>query len=357
MLSSRTDTTHQLQTNEVQPGHGPIPNSMSIGSLPQKIAIHSTKEQVTFQPVHAGTLQVNYSNVQIVRPPPLVKSLPLTSVEHSIVCPIYSHHVPSTPHHLHHLLSHIPLLNQCPQCSYPVLTLFQQCLHQYSLSIPPPNTHYSLPLLPPHTQYVLSSPVMQLYTQYSLSSSAIPQPRTQYSPSSPAMPPRHTQCLLSSPEMPTPHTQGVILHPSASLSLIQSIWPSATMQHTNSSSLSQLQRPLVEIPFWVALLFGNVSRCKGKIVHGPDNKPLPPPDNLVLGHKEIVIFNNPKTGRFEQSSDKCNVYYHPWKTYVDPNFADFNPSCHLMVKRDVKSKLQPSHIQLLETELGIKLAI
>ena len=67
--------------------HDSIPNSMSIVSSPQKVDIHLTKEQVTFQPVNAGTLQVNYSNVQIAGPPPLVKSLSLTSVEHSIACP------------------------------------------------------------------------------------------------------------------------------------------------------------------------------------------------------------------------------------------------------------------------------
>ena len=256
---SNTDVTHDS-----------IPNSMLIVSSPQKVDIHSTKEQVTFQPVNAGTLQVNYSNVQIPGPPPIVKSLPLTSVEHSIACPAIQ-----SPH------------------------------TQYSTS-PPPLTRYSDSLSTPYSVSSMPPP----HTQYSLSTPAMPPPHTQYSLSSPVLPPPHTQYPPSSPEMPTPRTQGMILHPSASLSPIQSILPPATMLHNNLASLSQLQRPLVETPFWVALLFGNVSRCngcKGNISRGPDNKPLPPPDNLVLG--------------------------------VAPNFADFNPSCHIM-----KSKLQPSHV-------------
>ena len=61
----------------------------------------------------------------------------------------------------------------------------------------------------------------------------------------------------------------------------------------------QPQCPLVDSPFWVAFLFGNVSRCngcKGKISHQIDNKPLPPPNDLILGHKEYVIFLNHKSG-------------------------------------------------------------
>jgi hypothetical protein len=124
----------------------------------------------------------------------------------------------------------------------------------------------------------------------------MPSLHAQYSPLSQLVPSPSSHYL--SPEMPSPCTQGRI------------------------SQQSTSQRPSVETPFWVTLLFGNVSRCngcKGKIARGPDNKP---PDNLVLGHKEFVIFSNPKTGRFEQSWEKRNVYYHQWKNCVAPNFAD-----------------------------------
>ena len=116
------------------------------------------------------------------------------------------------------------------------------------------------------------------------------------------------------------------------------------------------QRPIIESPFWVAFVFGNVSRCngcKGRIRRAPDNRPLPPPDNLVLGHKEYIVFSNPRTGRFEQSRDKRNVYYHPWKTCIIPNFVNFDPREHLVIADDVKSKLLPSHMELLSFEFGV----
>ena len=64
----------------------------------------------------------------------------------------------------------------------------------------------------------------------------------------------------------------------------------------------QLSRACVESPFWLTFIFGNVSRfngCKGRILRSDDKKPLPPPDDLVLGHKEYVMFHNPHSGNFE----------------------------------------------------------
>ena len=65
------------------------------------------------------------------------------------------------------------------------------------------------------------------------------------------------------------------------------------------------QKPFVDTPFWLALLFGNVSRCngcKGKIARDANSKVLPPPDDIVFGHK---VFLNPRSGMFEQSREKC----------------------------------------------------
>ena len=375
--SSGTDT------DITQPGIDIVPSSMSIVSSPQKLDVHSTKEQVT---VNTGTLQVNYSNVQIAGPPPLIKS-PLVSAQQSASPIIASPHNQCTlspPPLTEHSDSFLPLSTNLSLSSMPppstqnsLSSLVRPPPHtQYSPAIPPPHTQYlsstsESVMPPPHTQYSATSAMTPPHTRNSLSSpamppppnlpssvmplphhtqylpfSAMPPPRAQYSPSSEGMPSSLAQyspmspltpspCnYYSSPEMPTPRIQGRILQQSTS------------------------QRPSVESPFWVTLLFGNVSRCngcKGKIARGPDNKPLPPPDNLVLGHKEFVIFSNPKTGRYEQSWDKRNVYYHPWKTCVAPNFTDFNPYHHLVVKSDIKDKLQPSHIQLLETEFGVKL--
>lgn len=115
------------------------------------------------------------------------------------------------------------------------------------------------------------------------------------------------------------------------------ISPNPSRSPSNNVVIQQ-SRPKVESPFWIAFIFGNVSRCngcKGKLKHHQDNTPLPPPDDLILGHKEFVIYINPKTGRFEQSWDKRNVYYHLRNTCVAPNFLDFNPLLHIKINNDV----------------------
>ena len=57
--------------------------------------------------------------------------------------------------------------------------------------------------------------------------------------------------------------------------------------------LEPMQRPHVDSPFWLTFIFGNVSRCngcKGKISRRPDNKLLPPPDDIVLGTRSMLYF-------------------------------------------------------------------
>ena len=91
----------------------------------------------------------------------------------------------------------------------------------------------------------------------------------------------------------------------------------------------------VETPFWIVFIFGNISRCngcKGRISRSVDNKVLPPPDDIVLGHKEYVVYQNSRSGLFEQSKDKRNVYYHPWKTCIAPHFMDFDPDRHIVIQ-------------------------
>lgn len=132
--------------------------------------------------------------------------------------------------------------------------------------------------------------------------------------------------------------------------------PQSKPQMGGSGVFIQPQRPMVDSPFWVAFLFGNVSRCngcKGKISRQINNKPLPPPDDLILGHKEYVIFLNPKSGRFEQSWDKRNVYYHPRKACIVPNFSDFDAVKHIQVNSEVQSKFTIDHLQHLRNEFGI----
>ena len=109
-------------------------------------------------------------------------------------------------------------------------------------------------------------------------------------------------------------------------------------------------------PFWVCFIFGNVSRChgcKGRISRSENKSPLPPPDDIVLGHKEHVVYQNARSGRFEQSLDKRNVYYHPWRSCIVPNFANFNAILHINMYPTVRSQLLPQHKSLLWQEFGL----
>ena len=125
-----------------------------------------------------------------------------------------------------------------------------------------------------------------------------------------------------------------------------------------SFSLPHQERPFVESPFWLTFIFGNISRCngcKGKISRGPDRKLLPPPDDVVFGHKEYVVFQNPNSGMFEQSREKRNVYYHPWLTCIAPHFRNFQPNQHITISVSVKEKLNQEHKDFLGGEFGILL--
>ena len=321
----------EFPTYNVQPGSASNSSvSMSVMSSSRKSDSHfniAAQDPITFQPVNTGTLQVNYSNVQIAGPPPLVKS-----TDNCQSLPLFP------PHTLCSIsASSVPL---------------------------PPAPLYSSSDLPPHSQEEYSSLPSSMSPPHLQSSSSVPSPDAQsyHSVSQPvqwssSVPPPLTKASSSVPlysqwssSVPPPHAPHTPYSSSVPLTLAQySISPPL---------LSQQQEPRVETPFWITLLFGNVSRCngcRGRIARAPDNKPLPPPDNLVLGHKEYVIYNNARTGRFEQSRDKRNIYYHPWKTCIAPNFVDFDPCRHLLVSNDVKDKLHPSHTKLLETEFGVKL--
>ena len=132
--------------------------------------------------------------------------------------------------------------------------------------------------------------------------------------------------------------------------------PNSNLVLQPSSISPSQQRPHVDTPFWLVFIFGNVSRCngcKGRISRGEDKKPLPPPDDIVLGHKEYIIYQNSKSGNFEQSRDKRNVYYHPWKTCIAPYFCDFDPCQHISVPDSVSEKLQAVHKAFILKEFGV----
>lgn len=97
--------------------------------------------------------------------------------------------------------------------------------------------------------------------------------------------------------------------------------------------------------------------CKGKICRDVNKKLLPPPDDIVLGHKEYVVFQNPNSGIFEQTREKRNVYYHPWLTCIAPYFSNFDPRHHIIISDSVKMKLLPQHCECLQREFGISISL
>ena len=97
----------------------------------------------------------------------------------------------------------------------------------------------------------------------------------------------------------------------------------------------------------------NQFSCIGKILRGDHNQVLPPPDDIVLRHREQVMFQNPNTGIFQLSKELRNVYYHPWKTCIGPHFSDFHPAVHIKVESSVECLLSSEHLSLLQREFNI----
>ena len=164
--------------------------------------------------------------------------------------------------------------------------------------------------------------------------------------------------------MPTTDTQS-LSHSSASplvastlVSLISQVL--SKYNHSPQPSASTSPSPSVIDPnylFWVVLLSGNISRCQGclgKISRSSDGKVLPPPDDLVLQHKEQVLFNNPKTGMYQLSRDYRNVYYHARLSCVKRKFPTFQPGQHCRVSCDTFSKLTSVHKDYITKEFGIR---
>ena len=129
--------------------------------------------------------------------------------------------------------------------------------------------------------------------------------------------------------------------------------PSMSQSLQSSVPQSKVQADL----FWVLLITGNISRCQGcsgKILRAGTGKPLPPPDDIVVQHKEHVLFQNPHSGVFQLSHDLRNVYYHPRLSCIRNKFPSFQASQQIRIGKEALSKLTDIHKEHILKEFGIK---
>lgn len=102
-------------------------------------------------------------------------------------------------------------------------------------------------------------------------------------------------------------------------------------------------------PFSVMFLNARISRCQG--CRGQIMQGLPAPDDVVIQHKEHVLFQNPNSGNWQLSRDLRNTYYHPC---ISPKHPGFNNS-ELLISPEVRRMLNPSHLSLFHSEFGLLL--
>ena len=127
-------------------------------------------------------------------------------------------------------------------------------------------------------------------------------------------------------------------------SVRQSHDPSSVHLTTSASSVGQ--------PFVVMFLNARISRCQG--CRGKIEQGQPSPGDIVLQHKEHVLFQNPRTGSWQMSKDLRNTYYHPRMGCIAPRHPDFSSS-EIQVRDDVRERLNRTHVSHLNGEFGLVL--
>ena len=73
--------------------------------------------------------------------------------------------------------------------------------------------------------------------------------------------------------------------------------------------VSILLHQTVGQPFCVMFLNAQISRCQG--CRGTIEQGQSSPGDIVLQHKEYVLFQNPRTGSWQMSKELRNTYYRP----------------------------------------------
>ena len=105
-------------------------------------------------------------------------------------------------------------------------------------------------------------------------------------------------------------------------------------------------------PFYVMFLNARISRCQG--CHGEIEHGCRSPNDIVLQHKEQVLFQNPNTGVWQLSRDLRNTYYHPRLVCIAMKYPDFSSS-EVRVPHAIKQRFVSSHLSLLTEEFGLQL--
>ena len=153
----------------------------------------------------------------------------------------------------------------------------------------------------------------------------------------------------------------ILAHPMAQnsstsvASPLQNPQSTCTVPHGPQSTVPQ--NPAQADIFLVMMLSGNISRCQGcsgRILRGGDGKPLPPPDDLVVQHKEYVLFQNPKSGIFQLSRELRNVYYHPRLSCILSKFPSFRAGQQLRISKVALCKLSAIHKDHIAKEFGVQ---
>ncbi len=122
--------------------------------------------------------------------------------------------------------------------------------------------------------------------------------------------------------------------------------PSMGFPTAASSQLTPAQTQ----PFWVMFATPRISRCQGCLgqIH-----PSAAPGDIVLQHKQQVLFQNPNTGTWQLSRDLRNTYYHVSKNCVLSKYPHFNPLQALKVSLDVRQRLHDCHLEAIAAEFGV----
>ena len=78
------------------------------------------------------------------------------------------------------------------------------------------------------------------------------------------------------------------------------------------------------------------------------------PLDIVLQHKEQIVFQNPNTGTWQLSRD-LRTHYHVSHKCVVSKYPNFNPSHDLKVSSAVRQRLDDCHFRIVTTAFGITL--